>query len=94
VPAATDDKPQLVLAGEVDGGHDVGAVLCGDRKDALLERPGVDPPGRLGQRDLVADVIGVLQLAEQCTAGFADRRLPASLKRRLHRDQPAADALP
>ena len=94
MPAAPDDKAQIVLAGEVDGSGDIRGALGGHGKGAWLQRPGIDPSGRLRQPDLVADVVGILKLAEQGAAGLANGGLPAWLERRLHSDQPAADAVP
>ena len=81
MPAAPDDKPQIVLAGEVDGSDDIRGALGGHGKGALFQRPGVDPPGRLGQPDLVTDVVGILKLAEQGAAGLPNGCLPAWLQR-------------
>ncbi len=64
VAAAFDDEPQIVLAREIDGGDDVGGRLDGDRIDARPRSPGVDPAERLGEPDLVAEIVGILQLLE------------------------------
>ena len=77
MPAAPDDKAQIALAGEVDGSGDIRGALGGHGKGALLQRPGIDPPGRLGQPDLVADVVGILEFAEQGAASLANGCLSA-----------------
>ncbi len=65
VPAAAYDEAQVVDAGEVDGGGDVGGTTCRDGVGARTGGPGVGPAQRLGEAGLVADVVRIGELAKQ-----------------------------
>src|SRR5215471_12100623 len=93
VAAALDDQPHIVLAGKVDGSDDIFRSPSRHRIDARLRRPGVDPARGLRQRDLIADVVRILQLAEDVAAGPSARRPLTSLQRRLHLHQTASRLL-
>ena len=82
VAAALHDDPQIVLAGEIDGGDDILRRPRGHRVHAGPRRPGVDPAEGLRQPDLVAEVVGVLQLLEDLGAVRARRRVSAGGERR------------
>lgn len=88
--AAFDHQAQIVLAREVDRGDHIRGRFRGNRVDARLKGPGVDPAGRLSQPDLITDGIGVFQLLEQLAARGAIRRVAAILERRAHGDQAPA----
>ena len=64
VAAAFDDQAQIVLAGEVDGGRDVGGSPGGDSIDARRRRPAVSPAGVLRRPGLVADEERIAQIAQ------------------------------
>src|SRR5215470_5031792 len=93
VAAALDDQPHIVLAGNVDGSDDIFSSPSCHCVDARLRRPGVDPARGLGQGDLIADVVRVLQLSENVAAGPSARRPLTSLQRRLHLHQTASRLL-
>ena len=94
MPTTPNNQTQIVLAGKVDGSGHIRGAFGGHSKGALLQRPGIDPPGRLCQPSVIANVVRIFKLAEQGAASLADGRLVAWLERRLHSDQPAADTLP
>jgi hypothetical protein len=77
VAAALDDEAEIVVAGEIDRGSNIGGRLRRHGKDAGLRGPGVNPPRGLGQRRVVPDVVRVLELAEQLVARQADRVVAA-----------------
>ena len=64
--ATLHDESQIVLAGEIDGRHDILCRLGGHSVGAWPRRPGIDPAEGLGQPDLVAEVVGVLQFLKTC----------------------------
>ena len=72
VAAAFYDEAQIVFAGKIDSGSDVGGVSCGDGVDAGFGGPSVDPALGLGNARIVANVVRVFQVFEK---GFAVRAL-------------------
>ena len=78
--AALDDKAEIVVAGEIDRGSDIGRRLRRHGIDAGLRGPGVNPPRGLGQHRVVPDVVRVLKLAEQLVARQTDRVVAADTK--------------
>ena len=79
VPAALHDEAQAVRAREVLGGHDVRGLLRRHREDAGRATPPVDPAGRLRARRLLADEVGVAQIAQ----GVSSDADPVALRKRL-----------
>ena len=71
VAAALDDQAQVVLAREVDRGDDIGGVARGDRVDARLRRPGIDPAEGLGEPGSSPRKYGFDAAREQSRAGRA-----------------------
>jgi len=65
VTAALYDQPQIVLPREIDCGDDVPCVRRRDGVSARLRSPSINPTCRLGQIDLIANVIGILELLEE-----------------------------
>src|SRR6202030_2165999 len=61
--------------------------LGGDRVDARVRRPRPDPAERLGEPDLVPEVVGILELLEAVRAVRVDRSADAVGKRRTHLDE-------
>jgi len=93
VPAALDDQPQIVVAGEIDCSDNVSRGLGRHGVDARLRFPRIEPARALRQRDIVADVIGVFQLLEEVAAGAAVRCFATGTQRRIHFDESSADRL-
>jgi hypothetical protein len=91
--AAFYDQPQIVVAGEIDRGNDVTGRLGCHCIDARLRFPGIDPPRRLRQGDVVADVIGILEFVEASAASCSIRRFAAGAQRRNHLHEPPPDCL-
>src|SRR5207249_2892127 len=84
-------KAQVVLASEVEPGDGVPSRFGRHGEDARLRGPRIEPTGGLRQPDLVADVIGVLQLGEEIVAGHADRVVVTGAQWPPNLDQTAAD---
>jgi hypothetical protein len=93
VAAAFDDKPQIVLAGEIDSRRHVARVMRGDRIDAACCGPSVDPSGALRRARMVLNEIGVAQVFDGCLTGGGSRIARATGKRRLDLDEAPAEAL-
>ena len=93
VAAAFDDQAQIVLAGEIDGGRDIGGSLGGDRIDARRRRPGVSPAGALRRPGLVADEERIAQIAQKLLAGGRVGIVGAGLQRCFDLDEAPADHL-
>jgi hypothetical protein len=91
VAATLHDQSQPVLAGEVHGGDDILGRLGRHRVGPRSRRPRVDPAKGLGQPDLVAEKIGVLQVLDELRAGGARRHLRAGGERRPYLDEPPSD---
>ena len=72
VTTAFDDESQIVLAGEIDGRHDVVGRLGGHSIGTWPGSPGIHPAEGLRQPDLIAEKIRVLQFLEQLRAVGAD----------------------
>src|SRR6202042_2301394 len=87
VPTALHHEPQIVGAREIDSGDDILSRLGGDRVDAWLRRPRADPAERLGEPDLVAEVVRILELLEHLRAARVERSADAVGERRAHLDQ-------
>ena len=68
VAAAPDDQPKIVVTGEIDGGNDVTCLARRDSVGTWLGRPCIEIARSLGQRRVVADVVGVLQPLEHVAA--------------------------
>ena len=91
VAATLYDESQIVLAGEIDGRHDIVGRLGGDSVGTWPRRPCVDPAEGLGQACFVADVVRILQLPEDLPARFTGRCVLACSQWRLHLDETTAD---
>jgi hypothetical protein len=63
----------------------------GDGVDARLRRPRSDPAERLGEPDLVAEVVGILELLEHLLAMRVGRASHAVGERRTDLDEAALD---
>jgi hypothetical protein len=68
VATTFDDKTEIILAGEVYGGGDIARISRGDSINTGFGDPRVNPPQGLGYSGVVADVVRVLQICEECPA--------------------------
>jgi len=91
VGTSLDDEAEVVVAGELYRGDDIPGGLRCNGEDARLRRPGIDPASGLRQRDVVADVIWVLQSGEEVVACQADWVAATNTERRPDLDQATAD---
>ena len=87
VAAALHHQPQIVGSREIDRGDDILRRLGGDGVDARLRRPRPDPAERLGEPDLVAEIVGILELLEHLLAVGVGRSADAVGERRAHLDE-------
>ncbi len=86
-------QPELVATRKVDGGRHILGGSRGHGASAGLGAPGVGPAAGLGQRNVVADVVGVLQALEDGGAGRLARVGRTSGKWGAYFDQPIAQLL-
>ena len=93
VAAALHHEPQIVFPCEIDRGDDILRRLGGDRVDAWLRRPRPDPAERLGEPDLVAEVVGILEFLEHLLASRVGRSADAIGERRAHLDEASPDVV-
>ncbi len=91
VSTALHDQAHAAIAREVHGRDDVGGLRGRNRVLARARRPRVEPARGLGQRGLVADLVGVLEVPEDLRARLAEGIRAAGLERRLDLDQAAVD---
>jgi len=87
-------QPQVVLAGEIDGGDDIGCLARLDDISAGRRRPGVEPPGDLRPPVLVSDVERVADEAFDIGAMRAADIVPAGGEERVPGEQTPAQGLP
>ena len=85
--AAFHHQPQIVGPREINRGDDILSRLHGDGVDTWFRRPGSDPAQRLGEPDLVAEVVGILELLEDLLAVRVERSADAVSERRAHLDE-------
>ena len=90
VAAALHDEPQIVHPCEIDRGDHILNRLGGDGVDAWFRRPRADPAERLGEPDLVAEIVGILQLLEDLLASSVGRSADAIGERRADLDEAPA----
>src|SRR6202042_2690476 len=67
--------------------------LGGDGIDAWFRRPRPDPAERLGEPDLVPEIVGILELLEQLLASRVGRSADAIGERRAHLDKASSHVL-
>src|SRR6202044_3822954 len=91
VAAAFYDEAQIVFAGKIDSGSDVGGVSCGGGVDAGFGGPRVDPAQGLGNAGIVANVVGVFHVCEERFAVRALWRGRACVDRKIDLNQAAAN---
>jgi hypothetical protein len=60
VAATFNNEPQIVVPGEVDGGHNVLGASAGDRIGAWCGSPAIEPTGGLRPARLFPDKVWVL----------------------------------
>src|ERR1700684_4486654 len=93
VAAPFYDEAQIVFAGKIDSGSDVGGVSCGDGVDAGFGGPSVDPTQGLGNAGIVANVVRVFHVCEERFAVPALGRGYACADRKIDLNKVAANRL-
>jgi hypothetical protein len=91
VATTLHDESQIVLAGKIDGRHNIIGCLGGHRIGAWSGRPAPDPAQGLREPNLIAEVIGILQFLQNLRAVGARWHFQARSERRLHLKEPPLD---
>ena len=78
--ASLYDQPQIVLPREIDCGDDVPCVRRRHGVSARSRGPSVHPTCCLGQTDLIANVIGILEFFEKRIALLEFGEIPTNIK--------------